>query len=55
MIECDYWGGVITGQRQAAAAELAAAGTLRIGGLSDEHRQWLIGNLVIASDPLQLP
>ena len=55
VLEGSYWGGVITGERQAASGKQAAAGSFTFGGNSDEHRQWLIGNLVIARKPELLP
>lgn len=54
VLEGGYWGGVITGERQAASATFAKGGSLTIGGISDEYRSWLIGNLVIASNPVLL-
>ncbi|WP_028161961.1 filamentous haemagglutinin family protein [Bradyrhizobium elkanii] len=55
VLEGSYWGGVITGERQAASGQLATAGTFTIGGNADEHRQWLLGNLIIAAEPETLP
>ena len=55
VLEGSYWGGVITGERQAASGKLATAGSFTIGGGSDEHRQWLIGNLIIDDQPKLLP
>ncbi|MDI4235570.1 filamentous hemagglutinin family protein [Bradyrhizobium sp. Arg237L] len=55
VLEGGYWGGVITGERQAASGQLATAGTFTIGGNADEHRQWLLGNLIIAAEPETLP
>ncbi|TAI64597.1 hypothetical protein CWO89_17955, partial [Bradyrhizobium sp. Leo170] len=55
VLEGGYWGGVITGERQAASGQLATAGTFTIGGNADEHRQWLLGNLIIAAEPEMLP
>ncbi|WP_454620626.1 filamentous haemagglutinin family protein [Bradyrhizobium cenepequi] len=54
VLEGGYWGGVITGERQAASGTFAKAGSLTIGGIGDEYRNWLIGNLVIASNPVLL-
>ena len=55
VLEGSYWGGVITGERQAASGKLATGGTFTIGGGSDEHRQWLVGNLIITDEPKLLP
>ena len=55
VLEGSYWGGVITGERQSAQGKSAAAGSFTFGGNSDEHRQWLIGNLVIGKNPELLP
>ncbi len=55
VLEGGYWAGVITGERQAASGALANGGSLTTGGLGDEYRSWLIGNLVIAGNPVLLP
>lgn len=55
ILEGGYWGGVVVGEREAATGKVARAGTLTFGGGSDEHRQWLIANLVISNDPILLP
>jgi filamentous hemagglutinin len=55
VLEGSYWGGVVTGERQAESGKLATAGSFTIGGGSDEHRQWLIGNLIIDDQPKLLP
>ncbi|MBO4220960.1 filamentous haemagglutinin family protein [Bradyrhizobium neotropicale] len=55
VLEGGYWGGVITGERQAASGQFPTAGTFTIGGNADEHRQWLLGNLIIAAEPETLP
>jgi filamentous hemagglutinin len=55
VLEGGYWGGVVIGERQAASRTLAKGGSFTFGGLGDEYRSWLIGNLVIASKPVLLP
>ncbi|HEY8336681.1 MAG TPA: filamentous hemagglutinin family protein [Tardiphaga sp.] len=55
VLDGGYWAGVIAGERQAASGTLAKAGSLTIGGLGDEFRSWLIGNLVVAGNPVLLP
>lgn len=55
VLEGGYWGGTIAGERQAASGKLATAGSFTIGGGSDEHRQWLIGDLIIVDKPKLLP
>lgn len=55
VLEGDYWGGVVVGERQAVTGKYAQAGSLTFGGSSDDDRQWLIGKLFITSDPELLP
>ncbi|KZD24080.1 filamentous haemagglutinin family protein [Tardiphaga robiniae] len=55
VLQGGYWGGAVAGERQAASGNLAVAGSLTIGGGSIEHRQWLMGDLVITDKPELLP
>ncbi|WP_441242473.1 filamentous haemagglutinin family protein [Tardiphaga sp. 768_D3_N2_1] len=55
VLEGGYWGGTVIGERQRASGKLASGGSFTTGGLGDEYRSWLIGNLVIASNPVRLP
>lgn len=55
VLEGDYWGGVVVGERQAASGKFAAAGKLTSGALSDPARNWLLGNLIVTRDPTLLP
>lgn len=55
VLDGSYWGGVITGERQAVSGALANGGSFTIGGISDEYGKWLIGNLIIINNPVLLP
>ena len=55
VLEGSYWGGVVVGERQAAAGNSASAGALTFGGASDELKQYLFGKLVISNTPVRLP
>jgi filamentous hemagglutinin len=55
VLEGDYWGGTIVGERQFASGKLAAGGTFTVGNDGDTPRLWLMGNLVITRSPVLLP
>jgi filamentous hemagglutinin len=55
VLEGDYWGGTIVGERQFASGKLAEGGTFRVGSDGDTPRLWLIGNLIISRSPVLLP
>ncbi|WP_027578949.1 filamentous haemagglutinin family protein [Bradyrhizobium sp. Ai1a-2] len=55
VLEGDYWGGTIVGERQLASGKLAEGGTFRVGSDGDTPRLWLIGNLIISRSPVLLP
>lgn len=54
VLEGGYWGGVISGERQAASGKLAQAGRMKFGGTSDDDRQWLLADLIVSNSPVQL-
>ncbi|WKA26114.1 filamentous haemagglutinin family protein [Bradyrhizobium roseum] len=55
VLEGGYWGGTVVGERQAATGKLAQAGTLAVGDNSDDAKQWLLANLIVSNNPVQLP
>ncbi|UPJ52707.1 filamentous hemagglutinin family protein [Bradyrhizobium sp. 200] len=55
VLEGSYWGGVVVGERQAAAAKYAKAGSLTFGGKDDSDRLWLLDKLIITGNPVMLP
>ncbi|WP_324614995.1 filamentous haemagglutinin family protein [Hyphomicrobium album] len=54
VLEGSYWGGVITGERQAASGKLAKAGTLTFGGPDNSDRSWQLDQLIVSDNPVQL-
>lgn len=55
VLEGDYWGGVINGERQLQGDDIAAAGQLKIGSGSDPDRPWSYADLIITDRPMLLP
>ncbi|TWT03885.1 filamentous haemagglutinin family protein [Reyranella sp. CPCC 100927] len=54
VLEGNFWGGTIAGDRQIAAGKLAKAGKLVFGDGGDEDRPWLISDLIITRQPRRL-
>lgn len=55
ILEGDFKGGVQPGDRAQQQSDMAKAGTLTLGGASNDDRPWTPGRLVISHAPVLLP